>query len=138
MKWVKVLQIERSGYYAWLKRREHVEQREAVLKEKIKEKFKLSRGTYGPGRIVEELRKDGERVGRKRCGQYMKDMNLVSIHNRNRTKSLTNRKAARGEGYQNILREQEFPTKPRRDVTSDITYLKTDEGLCISVLFGIW
>lgn len=128
MKWAKVLQIERSGYYAWLRRREQVEQREATLKEKIKDQFKLSRGTYGPGRIVEELRKDGEHIGHKRCGKYMKDMNLVSIHNRNRTKSLTNSKAARGEGYQNILREQEFPAKPRRGMTSDITYLKTDEG----------
>lgn len=58
----------------------------------------------------------------------MKDMNLVSIHNRHRTKSLTNSKKARGEGYPNILRDQEFPIVPRRGVTSDITYLKTGEG----------
>lgn len=55
-------------------------------------------------------------------------MNLVSIHNRHRTKSLTNSKKARGEGYPNILRDQEFPIVPRRGVTSDITYLKTGEG----------
>lgn len=127
-KWVNILQIERSGYYAWLRRREHLEQREVTLKEKIKDRFNQSRGTYGPERITEDLRKEGEHLGRKRCEQYMKEMNLVSIHNRHRTKSLTNSKKARGEGYVNILRDQEFPIVPRRGVTSDITYLKTGEG----------
>lgn len=123
-----MLKIERSGYYAWLRRREEAEQQEKRLKEKIKDCFEQSRGTYGPERITKDLRKDGARLGRTRCGQYMEDMHLVSIHNRHRTKSLTNSKRARGKGYPNILRDQEFPIVPRRGVTSDITYLKTGEG----------
>lgn len=123
-----MLEIERSGYYAWLKKHKEAEQTEKRLKEKIKDQFDQSRGTYGPERITVELRKEGEHLGRDRCGRYMKDMHLESIHNRHRTKSLTNSKKARGEGYPNILRDQEFPIVPRRGVTSDITYLKTGEG----------
>ena len=58
----------------------------------------------------------------------MEEMSLTSCHNRHKTKSLTNRKKARGDGYPNILREQEFPIAARMGLTSDITYLRTAEG----------
>jgi len=127
-KWAQMLKIERTGYYAWLRNREALEEREAHLKKRIKEEFNESRGTYGPDRITVELRKKGEHLGRKRCAQYMADMNLDSCHNRHRAKSLTNSKKARGDGYPNILRSKEFPIVPRMGLTSDITYLRTDEG----------
>lgn len=123
-----MLRIERTGYYTWLKKRESLEEREAHLKERIKQEFDISRSTYGPDRIVAELRKKGERIGRERCAEYMADMNLESCHNRHRTKSLTNSTKARGDEYQNILRDQEYPIVPRMGVTSDITYLRTGEG----------
>ncbi len=127
-KWAETLKIERAGYYFWLKKREAIEKREAHLKRKIKEKFDESRGTYGADRITAELRKEGERLGRKKCAAYMAEMNLNSCHNRHRAKSLTNSKKARGDGYPNILRDHEFPIAPRMGVVSDITYLRTDEG----------
>lgn len=127
-KWAEVLKIERTGYYAWLENREGFERREAHLKKRIREEFEESRGTYGPDRITAELRKKGERIGRKKCTEYMIDMNLDSCHNRHRAKSLTNSKKARGDGYPNILRNQEFPIEPRMGLTSDITYLRTAEG----------
>jgi len=123
-----MLKMERTGYYAWLRKREFLEGKEAHLKKKIKEEFDKSRGTYGPDRITVELHKKGERLGRKKCAGYMADMKLDSCHNRHRTKSLTNSRKARGDGYPNILRDQEFPIVPRMGLTSDITYLRTDEG----------
>ena len=51
-----------------------------------------------------------------------------SCHNRHRAKSLTNSKKARGDGYPNIFKNQEFPIVPRMGLTSNITYLRTDEG----------
>ena len=123
-----MLKIGRTGYYVWLRKREELEEREAQLKKIIKEKFDESRGTYGPDRITVELRKQGESLGRKKCAKYMADMNLNSCHNRHRTKSLTNSKKSRGAGYPNIIRNQEFPIAPRMGLTSDITYLRTDEG----------
>lgn len=127
-KWAGILKIERTGYYAWLRNREALEDRTAYLKKRIKEKFGESRGTYGPDRITAELRKKGEHIGRKKCAEYMAEMQLDSCHNRHRAKSLTNSKKARGDGYPNILRNQEFPIQPRMGLTSDITYLRTDEG----------
>jgi putative transposase len=127
-KWAEVLRIERTGYYAWLRRREEKEKRETHLKKRIREEFKKGRGAYGPDRVVAELRKSGERIGRLKCAGYMEDMGLSSSHNRHRSKSLTNSKKARGEGYPNILRDKEFPIVPRMGVTSDITYIRTGEG----------
>ena len=127
-KGAEILKIERTGYYVWLRNREAIEDRTAYLKKRIKEEFDESRGTYGPDRITAELRKKGEHIGRKKCAEYMAEMHLDSCHNRHRAKSLTNSKKARGDGYPNILRNQEFPIKPRMGLTSDITYLRTDEG----------
>lgn len=127
-KWAKMLKIERTGYYSWLRNREAFEEREENLKKRIKEEFDESRGTYGPDRITAEMRRRGEHIGRKKCAEYMADMNLDSCHNKHRVKSLTNSKKARGDGYVNILRDQDFPIVPRMGLSSDITYLRTDEG----------
>ncbi|GHU69255.1 transposase [Clostridia bacterium] len=127
-KWAWSLQIDRTGYYSWLKSREAREEREAYLKKRIKEEFEKSRGTYGPDRITQELRKDGEKIGRNKCAGYMADMDLDSRHNRHRAKSLTNSRKARGDGYPNILRNVLMPIVPRMGLVSDITYLRTDEG----------
>jgi len=123
-----MLKIERTGYYSWLRNREAFEEREENLKKRIKEEFDESRGTYGPDRITAEIRKKGERLGRKKCAEYMAEMHLDSCHNKHRAKSLTNSKKARGDGYPNILRTKEFPIVPRMGLSSDITYLRTDEG----------
>lgn len=128
VKWAEILEIERTGYYSWRKRREDFEKRETHLKARITAAFNESRGTYGPDRITAELRRKGDHLGRKRCAEYMADLNLDSCHNKHRSKSLTNSKKARGEGYSNILRYQEFPIVPRMGIASDITYLRTDEG----------
>jgi len=127
-KWAKILQVERSGYYAWESRREALEKREEHLKEAIRKEFEASRGTYGPDRIIVQLRKKGEKIGRKKYAEYMAELGLDSCHNKHRTRSLTNSKKARGEGYPNILRDQYFPLVPRMGLSSDITYIKTDEG----------
>jgi putative transposase len=127
-KWAEILEIERTGYYAWLRNRKTFEEREAHLKKRIKEAFEESRKTYGPNRITAELHNKGERIGHKKCAKYMAEMHLDSCHNRHRAKSLTNSKKARGDGYPNILRYQEFPIVPRMGLTSDITYLRTGEG----------
>jgi putative transposase len=63
----------------------------------------------------------------------MAELGLQSIHNRHKTRSLTDSSKARGEGYPNLVRGQAFDT-PREAVCSDITYLKSGEGwtyLCV-------
>ena len=63
----------------------------------------------------------------------MVEMGLYSIHTKHRTRSLTDSRKARGEGYPNLVRGQAFE-KPRQAVCSDSTYLKSGEGwlyLCV-------
>lgn len=63
----------------------------------------------------------------------MTEMRLHSVHTKYRTRSLTDSRKARGEGYSNLVRGKKFE-KPLRAVCSDITYLKSGEGwlyLCV-------
>jgi putative transposase len=63
----------------------------------------------------------------------MAEMGLNSIYNRHKTRSLTDSRKARGEGYPNLVRGQDFE-KPATVVCSDITYLRSAEGwlyLCV-------
>jgi len=127
-RWAAVLQINKSGYYAWSASRETRKEREGYIKKRIKGEFEKSNGTYGLDRIVMKLRESGEKIGRRRCAFYMRDMGLKSIHCRRRTRSLTDSRKARGEGYSNIFRDECFPIVPRMGLVSDITYLRTGEG----------
>jgi Transposase and inactivated derivatives len=127
-RWAVTLQINKSGYYAWRNGLKAREERRANIKKRIGEAFEKSRKTYGPDRIVMELRKMGEKLGRRRCAAYMREMGLKSIHNRRRTRSLTDSRKARGDGYPNILRYESFPIVPRMGLVGDITYLRTGEG----------
>ena len=126
-KWVKILQASKSGYYAYTERRERRENEKKKLTEIIKKIFKESGGTYGPDRVCGELRKRGYKASYKKIGRYMSDMGLSSIHNRHRSRSLTDSRASRGEGYPNLMEGQIFE-KVYQAVCSDITYLKCVEG----------
>lgn len=44
-KWAERLQVERAGYYAWLKSREARQDQEERIKELIRNAFEESRGT---------------------------------------------------------------------------------------------
>ena len=126
-RWARQLQIERTGYYVWRAEREERERKGEHIKATIKKIFQKSKNTYGPRRIARELKKAGIKIGHKRCAAYMEELGLSSIHNRNRSKSLTNSKKARGEGYPNLLKA-ESPIAPRYALSSDITYIRTDDG----------
>lgn len=59
-KMCRVLDISRSRYYAWRRRSKGLRQEENErLLEKIKEAYKIGRGTYGSPRIAKELRENG-------------------------------------------------------------------------------
>jgi putative transposase len=126
-KWAEFFQVSRSGYYAYIERRERREQEKIALKARIKEIFKESRGTYGPDRICGVLRKSGQKASYHRVSGYMAEMGLASIHNRYKTRSLTDSRKARGDEYPNLVRGQVIDM-PWQAVCSDITYLKSGKG----------
>ena len=132
-KWARFLRVSRSGYYDWLSARQECLAKEAVYKEKVKKIFNDSGGTYGPDRICGVLRKLGLTASYRKVSRIMAEFGLSSIHNRRRTKSLTDSRNARKDSYKNLVKGNTF-TLPYRAVASDISYLKTGEGflyLCI-------
>jgi putative transposase len=122
-----VLEVERSGYYAYIERRECREVEKKARKAEIKKIFDESESTYGPDRICGVLRRKGKKASYYIVSAMMAEMGLQSVHNRHRTRSLTDSRKARGDGYPNLVRGKTF-TKPYQAVCSDITYLKSGEG----------
>ena len=57
----------------------------------------------------------------------MAKMGLSSIHNRRRSRSLTDSRKARDDSYKNLTRGETF-AQPYQAVCSDISYVRTDEG----------
>jgi len=132
-RWAAFFQVSRSGYYAFIGRRERREQQKESFKEKIRRIFDDSDDTYGPDRVCGILRKNGYKASYRKVSAYMAEMGLKSIHTRHRTRSLTDSRKARGEGYLNLVRKATF-TAPQTALCSDITYLKSGEGwlyLCV-------
>ena len=122
-----MLQISISGYHEYLTRKDIKERLEKAYKEKIMEIFEQSRNTYGVDKICALLRKAGLKVSYKRVKSLMETMNLVSIHRKRRQRSLTDSRKSRGEGYVNLTKDLKI-TKPFQVISSDISYLRTDEG----------
>lgn len=126
-KWAKMLKVSLSGYHAYRNRKEQRDRSLQDYKEKIREFFEQSRGTYGVDRICGLLRKNGYKASYDRVKHLMDEMGLKSIHCRRRQRSLTDSRKARGEGYPNLTKDLDI-TKPFQVVSSDISYIRTDEG----------
>ena len=69
----RVLQVSRSGYYAWRKRKpsQRQEANEKVVAE-IKQVHEQSRGSYGSWRIYAALRRLGRQYNHKRVARPMR------------------------------------------------------------------
>jgi len=132
-KWAAFLQVSRSGYYEHVTRYARREEKRMIRKEQVRQIFEESGGTYGPDRICGILRKQGNTASYKVVSGMMSELGISSVHNRHKTRSITDSRKARGDEYQNLIHEMSF-TLPLQAVCSDITYLKSDEGwiyLCV-------
>jgi len=71
------LGVSASGFYAWRKRAPSTRaKKDEQLKVRIKASFEASRKTYGSPRVLEDLREDGERLGRNRVIRLMQEEGL--------------------------------------------------------------
>lgn len=71
------LGVSTSGFYAWRKRGPSTRaQKDEQLKVAIKASFVESRKTYGSPRVLEDLREQGEKVGRNRVIRLMQTEGL--------------------------------------------------------------
>ena len=124
----RVLEVSRSGYYAWAGREPSARAREDQrLTLRIRELFKLRRDVYGSPRIWSDLvLVDGERIGRKRVERLMRQAGLTALMEK-KWKATTIR--VPGVRVADDLLDRDFAVgAPNRCWVADITYLRTWEG----------
>lgn len=122
-----MLKFSTSGYYHWLKTKEERDEKQTEYEKAIIKIFTDSGSTYGPGRVCGVLRRQEYTASYKRVSRIMKRFGLSSIHNRRRQRSLTDSRKAKGKKWPNLIHAIKT-FEPFRVITSDISYVRTDEG----------
>jgi putative transposase len=137
-KMCKVLNVSRSGYHNYIKRRfSQREKDDYIILEKIKEIHKRSRELYGSPRIYQELRRRGLKINKKR---------VVRIMQKNGIRSKTKRKykvtTNSNHSYpiaKNLIGQNFKSTELNKIWVSDITYIRTKEGwLYLSCILDLY
>jgi len=123
----QVLQVSRSGYYAWLQKPEsnRAISNKLLLKE-IKRVYQDSRRTYGYPRVARQLKKEGISCSRNRVAKLMSKNGIVAKTKR-KFKATTDSKH-NFPVAKNLLKQNFFADKPNQVWVADITYIPTGEG----------
>lgn len=123
----KVMQVSRSGYYAWASRRESARSRkDRQLVALIRASYEGSRKTYGSPRVHADLAAQGHRVSRKRIIKLMRAMGLrARVRRRYRPQVATeNEQPLPG----NVLDRNFHADAPNKVWVADTTELRTKSG----------
>lgn len=121
----QVLQVSRSGYYAYLHRAPSV--LDAVILVQVRRLHLASRRTYGQRRLRWALRAEGVCVGRWRTRTLMRQAG-VSVKGARHWKPHTTDSAHALPIAPNRLNRQFAVSAPNQVWGSDLTYLPTQEG----------
>lgn len=123
----KVLNVSRSGYYAFIKAAPAKrEQANRTLIEKIKKVHKESRQTYGSPRIHADLIEQGEKCSRKRVARLMRREGIqAKMKKRFKVTTRVNPKASAAP---NLLQQDFSASNANKRWVADITYVATMEG----------
>lgn len=123
----RLLEVSRSGYYAW--RNRAVSQREIAKQQLFKEirrVFHENRQLYGAVRIWKVLNKEGINCGRDRVARLMKENQLTVKQSKRRV--ITTKSDKTKTPAPNLLGQQFTADRPNKKWCSDITYIPTDDG----------
>ena len=134
----QVLEVSRSGFYAWTARRPSRRAREDVeLAQRIQSIHEQSRGTYGAPRIHAELSASGTQVGRKRVARLMREKGLRGV---SRRKWITTTVRDRAAIVAPDLVKRDFRAQgPNQLWVADITYVPTwSRFLYVAVVLDSW
>ena len=130
-----MLEIGKSGYYAWLKRAKsnRAKENEKLVFE-IRVAHERSHRTYGSPRIYEAL---GKKYGKHRIARLMRENKIRSKHAK-KYKATTNSKHNYGVAV-NILQGRFVAEMPNKVWVADITYVWTKEGwLYVSIVIDLY
>jgi transposase InsO family protein len=130
-----MLEVSRSGYYKWLKRRvtPQQEKRTQLLK-RIMEIFEESRQTYGAPRVYEQLRSEGYTCSKRTVEKLMRKHEITP--KRKRKHKATTDSNHKLPVAPNVLDRQFTTEHPDEVWVSDITYIDTAQGwlyLCVFI-----
>jgi putative transposase len=134
----RLLEVSTSGYYAWLKRPPSKRsQEDEVLIEKIRHYHRISDGTYGAPRILEDLQEEGVSVGQKRVARLMRTAGLQGVTRRKATWTTVREPSA--EPAPDLVQRNFSVDKPDQLWVADITYIHTWAGfLFLAVVMDAW
>jgi putative transposase len=123
----RVLEVSRSGFHAWERRRpSRRAQEDAQLVRRIEAIHARSRATYGAPRVHAELRSEGVRVSRKRVERLMRGRGLSGLVRRRRGKTTVRVPGVRVA--EDLVRRDFRPARPNALWVADLTYVRTWEG----------
>ena len=133
-----MLSIERSGYYAWLKRKpSRRQQSNEALDKKIIDIFSSHKGRYGAPRMTDELQDQGEKCSQNRVARRMKELGLQA-------KAKKKFKVTTDSSHHlaiapNLLNRDFTAAAPNQKWCGDISYVWTDEGwLYLAVVIDLY
>lgn len=135
----EILEVSRSGYYAWKERAESTRARNnRALVVEIRAAFERSQQTYGSPRIHRDLKKRGIYCNEKRVERLMRQERLISVHHAKFRPQTTD--SAHDLPIADDLLHQNFSAAtPNQKWVGDITYIPTAEGwLYLAVIIDLF
>lgn len=136
----RVLEVSRSGYYAWLKREPSArEKANAELLERVREIHAESDGTYGAPRVHAELVElpQGPRASLNRVARVMRWAGLQGVSPRKWARTTVRDEKARPAP--DLVNRDFTATGPDQLWVADITYVPTWAGfLYLAVVLDVW
>jgi putative transposase len=123
----RVFGVSPSGFYAWNSREPSARALEdARLTARIRFYHARSRGAYGAPNILEDLRDEGIRVGKKRVARLMKADALRGVCRRKFV--ITTTRDADATPAADLVQREFHADAPNRLWVADITYIPTCAG----------
>jgi putative transposase len=130
----RVLEVSRSGFYAWFERPESAQSRKRrALDARIRAEYMASQKRSGSEKITQALCKKGERLYRSRIAERMQHMGLRSKVGR-KYRPTTDSKHSEPVAP-NLLNRQFTVERPNQVWVTDITYLWTQTGWAYLTVF---
>jgi putative transposase len=124
----KVLEVSRSGYYKWLSSVGQRKQRRKKLAERIQYHYADNHGLYGSPKITHLLHREGFKVTQKTVGRIMREQGLRARTVKKFRVQTTNSNHMFPIAP-NLLDQDFNVARPNRVWVSDITYIRTRQGM---------
>jgi len=135
----EVLEVSRSGYYAWKQRPPGTKEvRRVELVAQIRQAHQQSRATYGSPRVYQALQAQGVKCCENTVAKLMKQEEIRSKARRRFTVQTTDSRHDHPVA-ENLLNREFYPDRPDQVWAGDITYIPTARGwLYLAVVLDLF